>query len=68
MKADVSVRSSDEIADAIRAFTDAQWVRLRTVAEKYSESTRDFAPSKPKSFCRKPSAGRSRRIDVALRT
>jgi hypothetical protein len=29
------------------------------------ESTRGFAPSKPKSFCRKPSAGRSRKIDVA---
>ena len=36
MKADVSVRSSDEIADAISAFTDAQWIRLRKVAERYS--------------------------------
>ena len=29
MKADVSVRSRDEIATAIRALTDAQWIRLR---------------------------------------
>jgi antirestriction protein ArdC len=30
----VSVRSGDEIADAIRAFTDAQWIRLRTVGDQ----------------------------------
>ena len=36
MKADGPVRSSDEIAAAIRAFTDAQWARLRKVAEKYA--------------------------------
>ncbi len=29
MKADVTVRSRDEIAAAIRALTDAQWIRLR---------------------------------------
>jgi DNA-directed RNA polymerase specialized sigma24 family protein len=29
LKADVSVRSRDEIATEIRAFTDAQWIRLR---------------------------------------
>ena len=29
MKADVSVRSRDEIATAIRTLTDAQWIRLR---------------------------------------
>jgi DNA-directed RNA polymerase specialized sigma24 family protein len=29
LKADVSVRSRDEIAIAIRALTDAQWIRLR---------------------------------------
>lgn len=29
MKADVSVRSHDEIAAAIRSLTDAQWIRLR---------------------------------------
>jgi DNA-directed RNA polymerase specialized sigma24 family protein len=36
LKADVSVRSSDEIVAAIRGFTDAQWARLRMVAEKYA--------------------------------
>lgn len=36
MKADVSVRSCDEIAAAISAFTDAQRIRLRKVAEKYA--------------------------------
>lgn len=36
MKADVSVRSSNEIDAAICAFTDAQWARLRKVAEKYA--------------------------------
>ena len=36
LKAHVAVRSSDEIAAAIRAFTDAQWIRLRKVAEKYA--------------------------------
>jgi hypothetical protein len=29
LKADVSVRSGDEIATAIHALTDAQWIRLR---------------------------------------
>jgi DNA-directed RNA polymerase specialized sigma24 family protein len=29
LKADVSVRSRDEIATAVRALTDAQWIRLR---------------------------------------
>jgi DNA-directed RNA polymerase specialized sigma24 family protein len=36
LKADVSVRSCDEIAAAICAFTDAQRIRLRKVAEKYA--------------------------------
>jgi hypothetical protein len=29
LQADVSVRTRDEIAIAIRALTDAQWIRLR---------------------------------------
>jgi DNA-directed RNA polymerase specialized sigma24 family protein len=36
LKADVSVRSCEEIAAAISAFTDAQRIRLRKVAEKYA--------------------------------
>jgi len=36
LKADVADRSSDEIAVAIHAFTDAQWIRLRKVAAKYA--------------------------------
>lgn len=36
MKADVSVRSCDEIAAAIRALTDAQWVRLRKVSRYFA--------------------------------
>ena len=57
MKADVSVRSSDEIADAIRAFTDAQWIRLRTVAEKYSRKYARLCPLEAQellqeAFCR----------------
>ena len=31
-----AVRTADEIADAIRALTHAQWARLRLVAEKYA--------------------------------
>jgi DNA-directed RNA polymerase specialized sigma24 family protein len=31
-----AVRTHDEIADAIRALTHAQWARLRLVAEKYA--------------------------------
>ena len=57
MEADVSVRSSDEIADAIRAFTDAQWVRLRTVAEKYARKYARLCPLEAdellqEAFCR----------------
>jgi DNA-directed RNA polymerase specialized sigma24 family protein len=57
LKADVSVRSSDEIADAIRAFTDAQWIRLRTVAEKYSRKYARLCPLEAEellqeAFCR----------------
>ena len=57
MKAYVSVRSSDEIADAIRAFTDAQWIRLRTVAEKYSRKYARLCPLEAEellqeTFCR----------------
>jgi hypothetical protein len=36
LKADVSVRSCEEVAAAICALTDAQQVRLRKVAEKYA--------------------------------
>jgi DNA-directed RNA polymerase specialized sigma24 family protein len=36
VKADVSVRSSNEITDAILALTDAQWIRLHKVADKYT--------------------------------
>ena len=32
----VAVRSRDEIADAIRSLTPAQWARLRLVADKYA--------------------------------
>jgi DNA-directed RNA polymerase specialized sigma24 family protein len=33
---EAAVRSRDEIADAIRSFTPAQWARLRLVAKKYA--------------------------------
>ena len=36
MKADVSVRSRSEIEAAIRAFTDAQWIRLRKAARYFA--------------------------------
>ena len=36
MKADVSVRSRDEIETAIRSLTDAQWFRLRKAAEYFA--------------------------------
>ena len=36
MKADVSVRSCDEIAAAIRALTDAQWIRLRKASTYFT--------------------------------
>lgn len=34
-KTSVAIRSQDDIATAINAFTDAQWARLRKMAEKY---------------------------------
>ena len=57
LKADVSVRSSDEIADAIRAFTDAQWIWLRMVAEKYARKNVRLCPLEAEellqeAFCR----------------
>jgi DNA-directed RNA polymerase specialized sigma24 family protein len=57
LEADISVRSGDEIADAIRAFTDAQWVRLRTVAEKYARKYARLCPLEAdellqEAFCR----------------
>lgn len=36
MKADVSVRSRDEIAALIRALTDAQWIRLRKASAYFA--------------------------------
>jgi RNA polymerase sigma-70 factor (ECF subfamily) len=36
LKADVSVRSPDEIAALVRALTDAQWIRLRKVSAYFS--------------------------------
>jgi RNA polymerase sigma-70 factor (ECF subfamily) len=35
LKDSVAIRSHQEIADAIRAFTPAQWVRLRKVSQRY---------------------------------
>jgi hypothetical protein len=53
LKADVSVRSRDEIANAIRKFTDAQWIRLRKAsgyfAWVYSLSGDDLLQE---AFCR----------------
>jgi hypothetical protein len=36
LKSDVSVRSRDEIAAAIRALTDAQWIRLRKASTYFT--------------------------------
>jgi len=53
LKADVSVRSRDEIATVVRALTDAQWIRLRKAsgyfAWVYDSSGEDLLQE---AFCR----------------
>ena len=65
MKADVSVRSRDEIVDAIRALTDAQWIRLRKAsayfAWVYDLSAADLLQE---AFCRALAGGRQCPTDV----
>jgi len=59
LKADVSVRSRDEIAAAIRAFTDVQWIRLRK-ASAYFAWVYDLGADDllQEAFCRALAGGR----------
>jgi DNA-directed RNA polymerase specialized sigma24 family protein len=65
LKADVSVRSRDEIEAAIRALTDAQWIRLRKASAYFAWihhlSADDLLQE---AFCRALSGGRQCPIDV----
>jgi DNA-directed RNA polymerase specialized sigma24 family protein len=67
LKADVSVRSRDEIATAIRALTDAQWIRLRKAsgyfAWVYDLSADDLLQE---AFCRALAGTRQCPADVDL--
>jgi DNA-directed RNA polymerase specialized sigma24 family protein len=59
LKADVTVRSRDEIADMIRALTDAQWIRLRK-ASRYFAWIYDLSADDllQEAFCRALTGGR----------
>jgi DNA-directed RNA polymerase specialized sigma24 family protein len=65
LKADLSVRSRDEITGMIRALTDAQWVRLRKAsvyfAWIYDLSADDLLQE---AFCRALAGGRQCPIEV----
>ncbi len=65
MRAEVSVRSSDEIAAAIRALTDAQWIRLRR-ASAYFAWINDLSAADllQEAFCRALASGRNCPADV----
>ena len=65
MKPDVSVRSRDEIEAAIRALTDAQWIRLRK-ASTYFAWVHDLSADDllQEAFCRALAGGRQCPIDV----
>jgi DNA-directed RNA polymerase specialized sigma24 family protein len=60
LKSDVSVRSRDEIVAAIRALTDAQWIRLRKASAYfawiYDLSADDLLQE---AFCRALAGGRA---------
>jgi DNA-directed RNA polymerase specialized sigma24 family protein len=65
LKADVPVRTCDEIATAIRAFTDAQWIRLRKAslyfAWAYGLSGEDLLQD---AFCRALAGSRQCPTDI----
>jgi hypothetical protein len=64
---DVSVRSRDEIEAAIRALTDAQWIRLRK-ASAYFAWVHDFSADDllQEAFCRALAGGRQCPIDIDI--